>query len=91
MRQKVLLVVITAVITAMALFGLELLTSDRGGILASPANAQNIATGHFYTITQDTFIISASSGGDEVFVYYFDAKPEEEQSTISFITKAKAK
>jgi len=91
MRSKVLSILLTALITSVIVLAVQALFSNRAPSLVPQASAQNIVTGHYYQTTEDTFIITTSSSGSEVFVYYFDVNMgEKDNSTIKFITKAKA-
>ncbi|MBN1903009.1 hypothetical protein JW926_16925 [Candidatus Sumerlaeota bacterium] len=90
MKTKLTSILITVILTCLALLGLQALVSNRIPGFATPAAAQNIVSGQFYGVTNDTFIITSSSSGAEVFVYYFDSNPQEELSSIKFITKTKA-
>jgi len=90
MKSKVLFILLTALITSLIVLGVQALFTDRAPSLVPQASAQNIVTGNYYVVTQDTFIITASSSGSDVYVYYFDANPDKENSAIKFITKTKA-
>lgn len=90
MKTKIIPILVTALLTSLVLFGIQALLPNHTPSLTATASAQNIVSGQNFGIMNDTFIITANSTGNEVFVYYFDAKPEEEQSKIKFITKIKA-
>jgi len=90
MKKNITHILVTMILTLAFVLILQALLPERAPSLTTPAAAQNIVTGNYYTVTQDTFIITASSTGDEVYVYFFDAKPEEESSTVKFVTKSKA-
>jgi hypothetical protein len=90
MKSKFIPILVTALLTSLVLLGMQALLPKHAPDLTPSASAQNIVSGQFYGIMNDTFIITANSTGNEVFVYYFDAKPEQELSTIKFITRIKA-
>ena len=91
MRSKVLYIFLTALITSLTLLAVQAVFKDRAPSLVPQASAQNVITGHYYQTTEDTFIITTSSSGSEVFVYYFDVNMgEKNNSSIRFITKARA-
>ena len=90
MRSKVLSILLTALITSLIVLAVQALFTNQSPSLVPQASAQNIVPGQNYVLTQDTFIITASSSGSDVYVYYFDANPDKDNSTIKFITKAKA-
>jgi len=91
MKKKIIQIVVTALLTTAIILALQAILPEGSPSLASRADAQNIITGQIYTLNQDTFVIAASQTGAEVFVYYFDARPEEEKSTLEYITMAKAR
>lgn len=90
MKTKIIPILVTAILTSLVLLGIQALLPNHTPGLTATASAQNIASGQYYGVMNDTFVIAPNSSGNEVFVYYFDAKPEEELSTIKFITKIKA-
>lgn len=87
MKDKIFTIILTALVTSAIILCAHAFFSPESFSFTSSANAQNIISGKVYTTTQDTFVITTNSGGDKVFVYYFDAKPNEEDSEISFITR----
>ncbi len=91
MKTKVLFVLFAAMIFAISVIGTQVLLTRRTTLLVPSAGAQEIIGGRVYAVTQDTFVITSNQSGTEVYVYFFDAKPEREKSTLEFITKAAAK
>jgi len=91
MRSKVLSILLTALITSLIVLAVQGLFANRAPSLVPQASAQNVVTGHYYQTIEDTFIITSDPSGSEVFVYYFDVNMGEKgNSTIKFITKARA-
>ncbi len=91
MRSKVLSIILTALITSLILLAVEAILKDHTPNFVPQASAQNIVSGHYYEVTQDTFILTSNSSGTEIFMYYCDVNMgEKEKSTIKFITKTKA-
>jgi len=80
-----------ALVTSVIILAAQVILSDRLPALETRAHAQQIFTGNLYTLNQDTFVITSSSTGSDIYVFYFDANPEVEKSTIKFITRAQAR
>jgi hypothetical protein len=81
-------------LTIVMLLVLNFLYSWRAGssvfIGAQLAQAQQVPA-QYFVLDKDSFIITANTEGDAVYVYYFNRKPMKEESTIEFVTKATAK
>jgi len=91
MKAKIVQIFLTALITSVIILVAQVILSDRAPALESRAHAQQVFTGNLYTLNQDTFVITSSSTGSDVYVFHFDANPEIEKSTIKFITRAQAR
>ena len=91
MRAKILLGLVMAIVFGMVvLLGQGIFARHTPSIIPH-AGAQEIIGGRVYAINFDTYVITSDQSGRAVYVYYFDAKPEKEESTIKFIAKAIAK
>ena len=91
MKGKIIQTAFAGIIAAVIIIMVQILFFNGEDITISEAQAQIVTSGNLYTINQDTFVITSSENGNEVFVYYFNREPFQERSEIKFITSAKAK
>lgn len=91
MKTRLFYIAAAAIATALLILGFQAIRGDRGGSVIPEAGAQTVTDGRIYTLTQDSFIVTSSDDGRNVYLYYLDIKPDEEQSKITFITVGQAK
>ncbi|HPB30852.1 MAG TPA: hypothetical protein PLB62_05310 [Candidatus Sumerlaeota bacterium] len=90
MKAKAGQIILGALLAAALILAVQALTGHFTSPFSGPAQAQMIGTTQLYTMTSSSYVITTNANGDRVFVYYFDAKPDRDKSTISFITTAGA-
>jgi hypothetical protein len=57
---------------------------------AAPAQAQSVNTERVLLLSADGYFVTASSSGNEVFLWYFERKGAKAESKIYYVNKASA-
>lgn len=91
MKGKIIQTAAAGIIAAVIIILVQIFSGGGNQVITSEAQAQIVTSGNLYTINQDTFVITSSDEGSEVYVYHFNREPFKERSSIEFITSAKAK
>jgi len=91
MKDKIYQVVIIVIAVSAILLAAQYILPARSLSWQRTLHAQEIVSGNLYVINQDSFVLTTSSSGSDVYVYYFDANPEIDKSTIRFVIKASAR
>lgn len=85
----ILLLAVGLILNAIALFAGRGNPPLRAPMMATPAHAiSDQPATNYYLLGRDTYLLTASADGSQVFLWYYDHSPQKGNTSIEFIRKS---
>ncbi len=90
MTIKTLLVLIFLALLVNALLLFMNFATSRGTVLNPQPAMARVPSTYYYTMTEDTYIVTSDTSGENVYLYFFEAGPKKEDSKIYYLLHTRA-